>query len=376
MTQTLINLSTGEWAAVFPPVLKERLAGMLSTQNFSPYPTTEGLIELRTSLSNHYINHLQAPYSPQQFLITAGAKHALTIIFDLFVQPGDEVIIHAPYWLAFEDLAQSRKAHLRILPTYPEQDYQLDLQQLEEMITDKTRMFILVNPTNPAAKVYSQTELAALASLLAKYPQVRILSDEIYEHVNFGEVAHTCMASFTQIADRVIVVHGFSKSFGMSGWRVGYIAASAEDIKACTAYQERHIGGINLFAQHVAWEVWKYYIEEHKYEQLLNPLLTNRDIVASFLSAIPHIRWKKPEGAFYYFVDMRQYLNEAIRDTNSLSKHLSDMAGVQVRPGEQCGAEGFVRISFAVEQSLLSEGLTRLQSGLQELLRLKAKPAY
>jgi aspartate aminotransferase len=119
----------------------------------------------------------------------------------------------------------------------------------------------------------------------------------------------------------------------------------------------------------VAWEVWKYFIEEHKYEQLLNPLLTNRDIVASFLSAIPHIRWKKPEGAFYYFVDMRHYLNEAMRDTNSLSKHLSDTVGVQVRPGEQCGAEGFVRISFAVEQSLLTEGLTRLQSGLQELLR-------
>jgi aspartate/methionine/tyrosine aminotransferase len=119
----------------------------------------------------------------------------------------------------------------------------------------------------------------------------------------------------------------------------------------------------------VAWEVWKYYIEEHKYEQLLNPLLTNRDIVAAFFLPFLISRWKKPEGAFYYFVDMRQYLNETMRDTNSLSQALSDTAGVQVRPGEQCGADGFVRISFAVEQSLLTEGLTRLQSGLRNCSR-------
>lgn len=366
MKQTTINLATGEWPDAMPLALKQKIAGLILEKNFASYPSNNGLENLRQALSKHYSNHLQAPYQPNDFLITAGAKYALTLIFDVFVQPGDEIIITSPYWNAFEDLTLARKAAFSVLPTHSEQDYKIDTAQLEKLINPRTKLFVLVNPANPSGKIYSKDELAQIADVLAKYPQVIILSDEIYEHVNFSKVAHTCMASFSKIAHQVLLVSGFSKSFAMTGWRIGYIAGFEKLLKPCKEYQEKHIGGTNVFAQQVALEAWNFYQNEHNYHLLLEPLTRRKQIVSDLLSGIPHIAWREPEGTFYYFIDVRHYLNKSIKDTLTLSKFLAETYGVLLRPGEQCGTSGFFRVSFANSEAELKVGITRLKNGLIE----------
>lgn len=365
----IINLSSG--AAYFQTPEIVRKAAMEAIEaGYTSYGPTEGLPVLRQAISDRYHKLNKITISPERILVTAGAKQALFNLFSTLLQPGDEVIVPVANWFGFHELLEQVQAKLVIVPTSPEDNYTIHPENVAAVITDKTRLFILCNPGNPTGRIYSETDIAALLAVLNNYPGILVLSDEIYDLVTYGDRVPSLL-EFPDEYNRFIVVNGFSKSFAMSGWRVGYLVVPEKYFAACYKFQENTISGVSPFSQVAAA------VALQNQAQVLNPmnaiLKNNRDWICSNVSEIKNISFHTPQATYYIFPDIRAYLGKttesglSIHTAIDFSNYLKEQYQLQIWAGDYFGAPGFARISFAVESAQLQEAFNRFRTALWAL---------
>lgn len=364
-----INLASGAAYFTTPaPIRQAAVAALEAGQTH--YGAPEGTPALRQAIADRYQRLNQATVAPESVLITAGVKEALFNLFTHLLQPHDEVIVPTPNWFGFHELLVQAKANLVFLPTHAATDYTLTPAALAAAITPRTKLLVLSNPGNPTGRIYRAAEIAALLAVLENYPAVWVLSDEIYDLLTFGERVPS-LTEFPDPRQRHLTVNGYSKSFAMSGWRVGYLIAPPALYQACRQFQATTIGGVSPFIQAGAAAATQ------QAEAVLAPmnqiLAQNREYMSAQFKLMGNIPFQMPQAAYYIFADLNYYVDRLARaglgnNTDvALNAYLQRTAGVEIYPGSYFGAPGFARISFAAERGQLELALQRLGEALQAL---------
>lgn len=364
-----INLASGAAYFITPQPIREAAIAALEAGQTS-YGPNEGTLALRQAIAGRYERLNQALVSPDRILVTAGVKEAIYIICIHLLQPNDEVIVPIPNWFGFQELLVQAKANMVFLPTAADSDYTLTPEALAAAITPRTKMVILCNPCNPTGRIYTRAELAALLAVLDHYPAIWVLSDEIYDLVTYGERIPS-LTEFPDTYQRYLTVNGYSKSFAMSGWRIGYLIAPPEVYQACSKFQATTIGGVSPFIQAGAA------VATAQAEAILAPmnriLAENRTFICDQLAAMSTIPFFMPQAAYYVFANLSHYVNILSKSgkgngtDTALCDYLQQSAGIELYPGEYFGAPGFARICFAVQRAQLQQSVPRLQEALQAL---------
>jgi aspartate aminotransferase len=350
-----------------PKVAVEGLQEAL-LQNDTFYGPNEGTVSLRQAIAQRYLEEDGIPLPESQILIAHGAKHAIHLYLQSLLQPGDEVIMLAPYWFAFPELIRLNGGKLVSIPANPEAEYALPIEALQKSITPKTKLLILSNPGNPTGKVYSKEELQAVAHLVEANPQVHVLSDEIYDGLQY-DLAPYSFLRFEHLRNRVAVVNGFSKSFAMSGWRVGYLIAPFGILEKASDLQLKTISGVSPLNQAAATqamthrkEIWTSFKEE---------LAPKKVRVQEVLNTISGLQYFVPDAGYYYTLDVREFLHAA--NPNSPYQTVEDWAaalkaqvGLEVMPGTNMGMPTGVRMSFALPDHILESALLRLKTFMEQ----------
>lgn len=364
----IINLSVGEPDFHTPPHVKEAAKKAID-DNFSFYSPVGGFPELKQAISDKFIKENGLEYSPANIIVSNGAKHSLANALMVLIDDGDEVIVPAPYWVSYVELVKLAGGENVIINTNIENNFKISASQLEKTITPKTRALLLCSPGNPAGNVYTKDELAEIAEILTRYPDIFIISDEIYEHINFSG-KHETIASFEAIRDRVVIINGVSKAYAMTGWRVGYLAAPQWIVKACSKLQGQFTSGASSIAQKAAVAAL---CGDNSYTEKMNEaFLRRRDLVIDLAGKIEGIRISKPEGAFYIFPDISRYCGltyegKVIKDDNDFCLFLLEYANVAAVPGEAFGAPMHIRMSYATSDERLTEAFKRIEKSLKKL---------
>ncbi|MCC9135188.1 aminotransferase class I/II-fold pyridoxal phosphate-dependent enzyme [Pontibacter silvestris] len=336
------------------------------------YGPTEGTEALRFAISKRY-NKQDIELTPGQILITPGSKQALFNLFSVLLHDKDEVVIPTPAWFGFHELMKYSKGRIVTVDTKLTEDYALTPETLRASLTEHSRILLLSNPGNPTGKIYTKTELESLLEVTAEFPDLYIIADEIYDFVTYGKPFTPILSCERAKKERTIIVNGFSKSFAMSGWRIGYMAGSADLIKKCTDFQGSTFSGVSVFIQDAAVATLEH--QENALATMLPILEANRQFMRQALDAIPHVAYFFPDGAYYFFPSFKYYLNTktpegmAITSTLDLCKYLQETYCLAVVPGDYFGAPDHVRMSFAVEKPKLEEAMQRLQEALSQLQR-------
>ncbi len=312
-------------------------------------------------------NNLQ--YAPEQIVISTGAKQSLANVILSLVDEGDEVLIPTPYWVTYAALVQLAKGEVIYLPSSLETGYKITAAQLEAAITPKTKLFIFSSPCNPSGAIYSREELATLVAVFEKHPQVLIISDEIYEYINYC-ACHESIASFQSLKDRVIVINGLSKGFAMTGWRLGYLAAPAPIAKACEKLQGQFTSAPNAITQRAAITALSSSLEPTKV--MVAEFTRRKDRVMELMKEIAGFEFGEPEGAFYAFPRVSHYFgkadgSEVIRNADDLSMYLLNTANVSTVTGSAFGNNDCIRISFANSMENIEKGFARITKALSAL---------
>ena len=365
----IINLSFGEPDFNTPDYIKDAAKKALDN-NFTFYTPVSGYPELRKAITEKLRVDNNLSYDSDQIVVTTGAKQALANALLCLVNPGDEVLIPTPYWVSYSEMVKLAEGTSVFIPTTVEQNFKITAQQLEQAITPKTKVFMFSSPCNPTGSVYSYEELAELAKVFEKYPEIYILSDEIYEHINFGD-KHQSIAQFASLKERVILINGFSKAFAMTGWRLGYLAASKEIAQACDKMQGQITSGTCSIAQRAGIAACEGGLESVL--KMKVAFLKRRDLVYGLLKAIPGIKTNLPSGAFYFFPDVSSYFGksangEKIKDALDLSLYLLNEAHVALVSGDAFGDPNSIRISYAASEEKLSEAMKRIAAALAKLV--------
>ena len=364
----IISLSLGEPDFNTPDYIKEAAKKAID-DNYSKYPPVPGYNDLRDAISMKFKKENGLNYSSDQIIVSAGGKHSLINVILSIVNPGDEVIILAPYWVSYYDqiiLAQGKPV---VVEATLESDFKISPDQLEAAITSKTRMVIFNSPSNPTGMVYTRKEMEGIARVIAKHEGVFVISDEIYEHIIFdGE--HVSLASFNFIYDRVITVNGVSKGYAMTGWRIGYIGAPLWVAKACNKLQGQFTSGVCSIAQRAALAAVQGTGESHKI--MREAFLRRRDLICGLLKEIKGLKVGIPQGAFYVMPDIGFYLGKSdgqikIKTSDDLAMYLLDKALVATVGGDAFGAPTCIRISYATSDELLVEAIKRIKAALEKL---------
>jgi aspartate aminotransferase len=335
------------------------------------YGPTEGILALRQAIAARYQNATHLVTS-SQILITPGSKQALFNLFSVLLKENDEVIIPTPAWFGFNSLMQYSKGILITLPTSLSDNYAITPKALKKVITQQTRILLLTNPGNPTGRLYTKDELEALVAVTADYPDLYIISDEIYDFDTYGKSFTSILSCKGIQAERTCVVNGFSKTFSMSGWRAGYIVGPQTLIEKCIDFQGSTLSGVSIFVQEAAVNAFQE--RENALAPMVAVLTDHRQIMQQHLAAIPDIKFYSPDGAYYFFPDMSAYLGKTTPSGNiidnavALCHYLNTQYHLQVSPGDNFGAPGHVRMSFAVERPLLLEGLNRFKKALDSLI--------
>jgi aspartate aminotransferase len=364
----VINLSVGEPDFNTPDHIKDALKKAID-DNYSFYPPVSGFPELRKAITEKLRNQNGLEYNPDQIVVCSGAKHCIANILLSIIDPGDEVIIPAPYWVSYAEQVKVADGVNVILDTRFEDNFKLTAGQLEAAITPKTKALILCSPSNPTGSVYSREELEALADVLARHNRVIIISDEIYEHINFiGK--HESIARFDKIKDRVVVVNGVSKAYAMTGYRIGYLAGPLWIAKACDKLQGQFTSGATAVAQIASVTALR---SSHDCVKEMNEAFRRRrDLVLGHLSKIKGVRCNVPDGAFYVFPDMSCFYgksagNVKIENSMDLCLYLLDNAHIAAVPGSAFGEPNCIRISYANSDKNLEEAMKRLKATVENL---------
>lgn len=364
----VINMSVGEPDFFTPDHIKDA-AKQAVDANFSFYSPVPGYPALRNAIVAKLKNENGLDYKPEQIVCSNGAKQSVCNVLLSIIGPGDEVIIPAPYWVSYVEMVKLAEGTNVIVSAGIEQDFKITPSQLEAAITPKTKAIILCSPSNPTGSVYSREELKGLADVLAKYPNVIVLSDEIYEHINYvGK--HASIAEFENIRDRVVIINGVSKAYAMTGWRIGWIAAPQWIASACNKLQGQYTSGPCSVSQKAA-EV-AYTGTQQPVKDMCVAFNRRRDLIVDLARQIPGLKTAKPEGAFYIFPECdsffgKSYNGKAISDAGELAMYLLEEGHVAAVGGAAFGAPKCIRFSYATSDENIVEAMRRVKEALAKL---------
>lgn len=364
----VIDLSLGEPDFDTPSHIKEAAVNAIN-ENWSHYTPVPGYLELREAICTKLQRDNGLAYKPTQVVVSTGAKQSLANLILALVDQGQEVIIPTPYWVTYSELVKIAGGKVIEIKTSADTGFKIKPHDLEAAITKNTAVFLFSSPCNPSGAVYSKQELKELVQVFEKYPQITIISDEIYEYINYvGE--HCSLAAFPSIADRVVIVNGLSKGFAMTGWRLGYIAANETIAKACEKVQGQFTSGANSIAQRAAIAALTQDLRPTL--QMVEEFAARRELVLKLVSTIPAIKCPTPEGAFYIFPDMSAYFgktdgNITITNSADLSMYLLNNAHVTSVMGDAFGEPSCIRFSFANSREKIEEGWNRIRLALSRL---------
>ena len=365
----VIGLSAGEPDFVTPDPINEAAIQAIH-DGFTHYTENAGLLELRQGICRKFERDNGLTYQPDQILCSNGAKQSVALAVYALARPGDEILIPAPYWVSYPEMARLAGAEPVAIPTSVETNYRLDAEALEAAITDRTRILILCSPSNPTGSVYTRQEMEALAEVLRRHEQVFVISDEIYEYILF-DAAHVSIASLPGMKERTITVNGFSKAYAMTGWRLGYLAAEQPITKACAKIQSQFTSAPCSITQKAGIAALE--MDPEPVRAMVSQFKDRRDFMLNALQSIEGVRCPTPEGAFYLFPQVASFYGTTTsggREVNSstdLCMYLLEEHDVALVPGEAFGDPAGVRISYAAAMSDLEEAMRRVKRGLEAL---------
>ena len=363
----IIGLSLGEPDFDIPDFIKDAAIEAIQ-QNYSKYTPIDGYLELREAICEKFKRDNNLNYKPSQIVVSTGAKQCLANVALAMLNPGDEVIFPAPYWVSYKEIAKMAGGVPIEVHTTIENNFKITPAQLEAAITSKTKMVWFNTPCNPSGSIYSKAELEALAVVLRKHPHIFILSDEIYEYINFTNERVTSVAEIDGLYERTITVNGMSKAFAMTGWRIGYMGAPEWISKACAKVQGQVTSGTNAIAQRASIAALK--APKSKIQYMVDEFKRRRDLVLQLLNEIEGFKLNIPEGAFYVFPDISSFFGKTLRgrvinNATDFSLYLLEEAMVATVTGEAFGDANCIRFSYAASEKDLREAIRRIKESLQ-----------
>ncbi|HOF15684.1 MAG TPA: pyridoxal phosphate-dependent aminotransferase [Bacteroidales bacterium] len=367
----VISLSIGEPDFNTPEIIKE--AGKKAIDdNYTHYPPVPGYADLREAISKKFKRDNNLDYKPEQIVVSTGAKQSIFQTVMALVNPGDEVIIPAPYWVSYKEIVKVAEAKTVFIETNLENNFKVTAKQLEEHITPKTKLIMFSSPSNPTGMLYTKEELKSIADVLVKHPHVFVMADEIYEHINF-EGKHESIAQFDYIKEQIITVNGVAKGFAMTGWRIGFIGAPLKIAQACNKLQGQVTSATCSIAQRATISAME--LDPTKSKDIINmrnKFLERRDLMYKLLKEIPDIEVILPQGAFYFFPKVNAYYGKSygkytINNSNDLAMYLLYEANVALVPGVAFGDDNCIRFSYATSNELLIEAVRRIKEALLQL---------
>ena len=361
----IIGLSLGEPDFNTPDFIKNAAIQAIN-QDYNSYTPVDGYVELKEAIINKFKRDNGLHYELPQIVVSTGAKQALANVAATMINPGDEVILPCPYWVSYNDIVKLNEGIPVEVKTSIETYFKMTAAQLESAITPRTKMIWYSSPCNPSGSVYSKEELRALADVLQKYPNIYVVSDEIYEHINFGK-GHTSMAEFEDMYNRTITVNGVSKAFAMTGWRIGFIGAPENIARACNKMQGQITSGANCIAQRAVITAMEAPASKVKY--MIDEFKIRRDLVLNLLAGIDGFNTNTPDGAFYVFPDISSYFGKTLRGTTinnatDFSMYLLEEALVATVTGDAFGNPNCIRISYAASQEQIIEAINRIKKAV------------
>ncbi len=364
----VISLSIGEPDFNTPEFIKDA-AKQAIDDNYSHYTPVPGLLEVREAISSKFSRDNELDYPPDQIVISTGAKHSIANLCLSLLNEGDEVLVPAPYWVSYYEIIKLGGGVPVIMPAGIESDFKITPELIAQYVSNKTRMIIYSSPCNPSGSVYTEEELEAIANELAKYPEIVVVSDEIYEHIIYTGKHHS-IGKFDCIKDRVVTVNGVAKGFAMTGWRIGFIGGPKWITDACTKMQGQFTSGANAVAQKATQAAME--ASPTVTRPMRDAFLKRRDLMLEWLSANEGMKLNVPQGAFYVFPDVSSYFHKSvngktIHDATDLSMYLLEEAHVAVVTGAAFGNPSCIRISYAAAEETLKEACDRIETALKKL---------
>ncbi len=362
----IIGLSLGEPDFNTPDYIKDAAIQAVN-DNYNSYTPVDGYPELKKAIQHKFKRDNNLDYDLNQITVSTGAKQALYNIASALLDPEDEVILPCPYWVSYRDIVRLCEGNAVEVKTSIDQDFKMTADQLEAAITPKTKMLWYSSPCNPSGSVYTKDELRALADVLQKHQQIIVVSDEIYEHINFvGD--HASMAQFDDMYNRTVTVNGVSKAFAMTGWRIGYIGAPEYIAKACTKLQGQVTSGANCIAQRAVITALQQPVSKIQY--MVDEFANRREIILELLKALKGFECNQPQGAFYVFPNVSEWFGQTvkghdIKNATDFSMLLLEEANVATVTGEAFGNPDCIRISYAASEAQIREAIKRIEEVLQ-----------
>ena len=364
----IISLSLGEPDFFTPQFIKDAALDAMN-KNFTMYTPVSGYDDLRESISLKFKRDNGLEYSKDQIVVSTGAKQSIANVVLSIVNPGDEVIIPAPFWVSYLEIVKVAEGTSVVIPAIIDADFKISATQLRNAITPKTRMMIFSTPCNPTGTVYTKQELYDLAQVLKDFPQIIVISDEIYEHINFSG-KHESLAQFPEVYNQVVTVNGLSKAWAMTGWRLGYIGAPKEIASACDKMQGQFTSATCSITQRAA--IAAMHADPAILKDMINAFHRRRDLVLDKLNEMEGVQSNVPEGAFYVFPDISHFFGKSynewtIENANDLCLYLLDEALVALVTGEAFGDPNCIRISYAASEETLLDAMSRIKEALAKL---------
>ena len=361
----IIGLSLGEPDFNIPDFIKEAAKKAID-DNYSSYSPVDGYQDLKEAISRKFKRDNQLEYATDQIVVSTGAKQSLANVAMVMLNKGDEVILPAPYWVSYRDIVKLAEGVPVEVPTGIDNDFKMTPGQLREAIGPKTKMLWFSSPCNPSGSVYSKEELEALAEVLREHPGIFVVSDEIYEHINFRST-HVSIAGIPGMYERTITVNGVSKAYAMTGWRIGYIGAPSWLAKACTKFQGQITSGANAIAQRATIAALDAPVDNIRY--MIDTFHQRRDLILKLLGEIPGFELNVPEGAFYVFPDISAFFGKTlngrhISDASDFALYLLEEAHVATVTGAAFGSPNCIRISYAASEDEIREAIRRIAAAL------------
>lgn len=361
----VIGLSLGEPDFNTPEFIKEAAIKAVN-DNYNAYTPVDGYAELKQAVCAKFKRDNQLDYSPSQVVVSTGAKQSIANVCMVLLDPGDEVLLPAPYWVSYSAIATLAEAKSVMIPSSIANDFKITPEQLEAAITPKTKLILFNSPNNPTGTIYTEEEYRALGKVLEKHPDIFIISDEIYEHINYG-TPHFSIAAIPELYDRTITVNGVAKAFAMTGWRIGYIGAPEWIAKACTKMQGQITSGANCIAQRATITALEAPVSNIQY--MIDEFQNRRMLIIDLLSKIEGFQLNQPQGAFYVFPDISYYFGKklkgkTIENANDFALFLLDYAHVATVTGEAFGNGDCIRISYAASVEEIKEAVKRIAAAL------------
>jgi len=359
----IIGLSLGEPDFNIPEYIKDAAIDAIN-DNYNSYTPVDGYLDLKESISNKFKRDNNLNYNTNQIVVSTGAKQSIANAVQALVKPGEEVILLAPFWVSYSAIVLMAEGIPKIITSDISSDFKVDAEEIEKAINDKTKMIIINSPNNPSGSIFNFEELNKIASVLRKYPEIFVLSDEIYEHINYG-VKHVSFASIAGMYERTITVNGIAKAFAMTGWRIGYLGAPEWIAKACTKLQGQVTSGANCIAQKATIKALTE--SPKKINYMIEEFQERRNMIIKLLSEIKGFKLNNPDGAFYVFPDISYYFGKKI--TGKIINSASDFAMVILEKahvatvtGDAFGCPKNIRISYAASQENIKEAVNRIKN--------------